>query len=139
MTHWHRVLPLPILDVQYEDLVASPESKIREMLAFAGLDWDERCLSFHETNRTVRTASNWQVRKPLSTSSIGRWRRYEKQLGPLVAALADTAPAAAPAAPRPPATKAPASAPANPPAALAPAPAPARVTVIQPEAPPPAA
>ncbi|HZT19522.1 MAG TPA: tetratricopeptide repeat protein, partial [Dongiaceae bacterium] len=87
MAHWHRVLPMPILDVQYEELVAAPEPKIRQMLAFCGLEWDERCLSFQSNGRAVRTASMWQVRRPLYASSIGRWRRYEKQLAPLLEAL----------------------------------------------------
>jgi len=87
MRHWRQVLPMPILDVQYEALVADPEPKIREMLEFCGLEWDARCLSFQETNRAVRTASNWQVRKPMYASSVGRWRKFERHLGPLLEAL----------------------------------------------------
>jgi Tfp pilus assembly protein PilF len=98
MAHWHRVLPQPILDVQYEELVASPEPKIREMLDFCGLDWDPRCLSFQDNDRVVRTASQWQVRQPLYKDSIGRWRRYEKQLQPFLreigASVAPSAPGA---------------------------------------------
>jgi len=87
MAHWREVLPLPILDVQYEELVADLEGKSRELVAFLGLDWDERCLAFHEQQREVRTASFWQVRQPLYRSSAGRWRRYQKHLGPLLEAL----------------------------------------------------
>ena len=53
------------------------------MVKFPGLPWDPRCLEFHETERTVVTASKWQVRQKISTTSIGRWRHYEQFLGPL--------------------------------------------------------
>ncbi len=99
MAHWHRVLPMPILDVQYEELVAAPEPKIRQMLDFCGLEWDPRCLDFQSNERAVRTASLWQVRKPLYASSIGRWRRYEKQLAPLLNELAPAAPSPQPSPP----------------------------------------
>jgi hypothetical protein len=57
-------------------------------VAFCGLDWDARCLSFHETARPVRTLSQLQVRQPLFTSSVGRWRPYAAGLQPLLDALA---------------------------------------------------
>ncbi len=88
MAHWRRVLPLPIFELQYEELTAAPEAVSRRLVAFCGLDWDERCLRFHETERPVRTASTAQVRQPMYQSAVGRWRRYEKHLGPLMAALA---------------------------------------------------
>jgi tetratricopeptide (TPR) repeat protein len=88
MTHWHRVLPAKsILDVQYEDVVANLEKQARRIIAYCGLPWDERCLSFHETHRPVRTASATQVRQPIYKSAVGRWRVYEKRLGPLLGAL----------------------------------------------------
>jgi hypothetical protein len=87
MAHWHTVLPGRILDVQYETLIADQEAGIRKIIEFCGLEWDARCLAFHETDRQVRTASFWQVRQPLYASSVGRWRHYEKHLGPLKAAL----------------------------------------------------
>jgi tetratricopeptide (TPR) repeat protein len=89
MTHWHEVLPLEILDVAYEDMVESHEEKTREILDFCGLEWDEACLQFHLTERTVKTASTWQVRQPLYSSSVSRWRRYEGHLAPLKEALGD--------------------------------------------------
>ncbi|MBL1216132.1 MAG: sulfotransferase family protein [Planctomycetes bacterium] len=92
MQHWHDVadaLSLPILDVQYEKLVNNLESGARELIDFCGLDWDERCLSFHETTRTVATASTEQVRTPLYTSSVGRYRHYLSQLARLADDLAD--------------------------------------------------
>lgn len=84
MAHWREVLPLPVLDVGYEDLVARQEAVSREMIAFLGLDWDERCLDFHRTRRDVSTASVQQVREPIYRGSVERWRRYEKHLGPLL-------------------------------------------------------
>jgi hypothetical protein len=54
------------------------------MLDFIGLPWDPRCLDFHQAKRTVITASRWQVRQKISTSSVGRWRHYEKFLNPLL-------------------------------------------------------
>lgn len=87
MTHWRAVLPLSMLDVRYEDLVADQETVSRRMVEFCGLDWDASCLRYYETRRTVRSASLWQVRQPVYTSSIGRWRRYEAHLGPLIEAL----------------------------------------------------
>ena len=87
MAHWGKVLPGAMLELQYEDLVADQEGVSREIVAFCGLEWDDRCLAFHDSPRPVRTASQWQVRQPLFTSSLGRWRHYEKHLGPLRAAL----------------------------------------------------
>jgi tetratricopeptide (TPR) repeat protein len=87
MAHWKQVLPLPIFELQYEELTAEPEAVSRAVVAFCDLDWDERCLRFHETDRPVRTASMLQVRKPMYRSAVGRWKRYEKHLGPLLAAL----------------------------------------------------
>ncbi len=87
MAHWRRVLPNPLLEVPYEALVADQEGWSRRMVAHLGLDWDESCLAFHEKERLVRTASFWQVRQPIYASSIGRWRRYARHLGPLFDAL----------------------------------------------------
>ena len=76
-----------ILNVPYEGLVEAQEAWSRKMLEFIGLPWDPRCLDFHLTERVVRTASATQVRQPIYTSSIGRWRAYEPLLGPLLAEL----------------------------------------------------
>lgn len=84
MQHWRTTLPAgTILEVPYEGLVDEQEHWTREMLAFAGLPWDARCLDFHETNRNVMTASKWQVRQKISAASVGRWRNYERFLTPL--------------------------------------------------------
>lgn len=93
MDHWRRVLPLPILDVSYEELVASPEPLVRRLVAFCGLPWDDRCLQFHRSPRCVQTCSVWQVRQPIYSRSVGRWRAYARHLDPLVQALG-TAPSA---------------------------------------------
>lgn len=83
--HWHRVLPPgAILDVPYADLVADLEKGARRILDFLGLPWDERCLEFYKTSRPVNTASVWQVRQKMYPGSVGRWRNYEKFIGPLL-------------------------------------------------------
>jgi Flp pilus assembly protein TadD len=84
MDHWLRALPVgAILEVPYEGLVADQESWTRKILDFLGLKWDERCLAFHETKRSVTTASVWQVRQKIYRHSLERWRNYEKFIGPL--------------------------------------------------------
>jgi hypothetical protein len=88
MSHWKSVLPAACMhEVAYEALVEDLEGETRRLLGFLGLDWEPACLSFHESLRPVLTASVDQVRRPLYTSAIGRWRRYERHLGPLMAAL----------------------------------------------------
>ena len=85
MAHWRTVLPPGVmLEVQYEELVADFENHARRIVEFCGLEWDERCLAFYQTKRPVRTASVTQVREPIFTGSIGRWRAYEAWLGPLL-------------------------------------------------------
>jgi tetratricopeptide (TPR) repeat protein len=86
MQHWSTALPPgTILEVPYEELVADQEAWTRKILDFLELEWDERCLSFHETKRAVSTASAWQVRQKMYNQSVGRWRNYEKFIGPLKA------------------------------------------------------
>jgi tetratricopeptide (TPR) repeat protein len=88
MDHWRRVLPDGVmLDVQYEDVVYDLEGQARRIFAHCGLEWDDACLSFHKTERPVRTASVAQVRQPIYRSSIGRAQAYRDQLGPLLNAL----------------------------------------------------
>jgi tetratricopeptide (TPR) repeat protein len=91
MRHWRAVLPSSVLfELPYEQLVADPESWSRAMVQFIGLPWNARCLDFHLTSRTVITASKWQVRQPISRSSVARWRHYQKFIAPLLGLLADT-------------------------------------------------
>jgi hypothetical protein len=87
MRHWHEVLPISMLDLRYEQLVEAPEATIRQLVQFLGLEWDERCLDFHENPRLVTTASYDQVRRPIYTGSVGRSRRFREHLGPLEAAI----------------------------------------------------
>ncbi len=88
MEHWRRVLPPDqILDVRYEDVVADLQTQARRILAYCELPWNDRCLSFHETDRPVRTASATQVRRPIYKSAVGRWHDYEELLAPLLTAL----------------------------------------------------
>jgi hypothetical protein len=87
MEHWRQVLPTRIYEVDYEELVRDQERVSRELVAFCGLGWDDRCLRFHENARTVQTASKLQVRRPMYASSVSRWKRYERHLQPLQHAL----------------------------------------------------
>ena len=90
MAHWHRVLPpRRILDVRYEDVVADLEGQARRIIAHCGLEWDARCLAFHQTARPVRTVSATQVRQPIYDTAVGRWRAYNRFLDPLEKAIGD--------------------------------------------------
>lgn len=87
MRHWQSVLPIPILELQYEQLVSSIETESRRIMDFIGLPWDPACLDFHLSERGVQTPSRWQVKQPVHTRSIGRWRNYEAALEPLLEVL----------------------------------------------------
>ena len=87
MDHWRRVLPLAMLEVDYEDLVAAPDKESRRIIDFLGLPWDDACLAFHRSRRTVRSAANWQVRRPIYATSVERWKAYKPWLGPLRSVL----------------------------------------------------
>lgn len=87
MQHWHATLPAFIFDNQYEDLIADQENQTKKLLDFCGLSWDERCLNFHRTKRSVKTASFQQVRRPIYTSAVAFWKNYEKHLGILMQAF----------------------------------------------------
>ena len=91
MAHWRKVLPPGAMyEIQYEDLVANSETRAKELISFIGLEWDDRCLKFHESDRPVKTASVSQVRKPLYGSSVERWRRYGPGLDALVQSLEES-------------------------------------------------
>ncbi len=83
MKHWRQTLSLPVFDLHYEELVSKPESTIQQMLEFCGLEWDNNCLQFHKLDRDTDTASYDQVRQPLYTRSVERWRHYESYLDEL--------------------------------------------------------
>jgi hypothetical protein len=87
--HWRKVLPLKWLDVEYEALVSDLGDHSRRIITFLGFDWEPACLDFHRTARTVTTASAWQVRQPLYGRAVGRWRRYQAHLAPLLDLLVE--------------------------------------------------
>jgi tetratricopeptide (TPR) repeat protein len=93
MAHWRSVLPGRVLDVQYEDVVADLEGQSRRLLAHCGLPWEDACLRYWETERAIRTASSEQVRLPIYDSSLSQWRRYERELAPLIEILRPVLPA----------------------------------------------
>jgi tetratricopeptide (TPR) repeat protein len=100
MAHWRRVLPPDrFLELDYEKLVADREAETRRLLDFVGLDWDDACLAHERNTRVVRTASVWQARQPIYTTSVERWRRYEPWIGELRALLPSAS--ASPATARP--------------------------------------
>jgi len=87
MAHWRKVLPVPFLDVDYEETVADPVGVARKLVAFCGLAWEPACLEFQQAKRPVRTASAVQVRQPVFRTSVGRWKHYEQALAGLFARL----------------------------------------------------
>ena len=87
MDYWHEVLPGRVLTVQYEDMVTDFDSQVRRLLEYCELPFEENCVRFWETERPVRTASSEQVRQPIYSQSIHRWRRYERHLGELIEVL----------------------------------------------------
>ena len=87
MDHWHEVLPGRVLTVQYEDVVTDFEGQVRRLLEYCELPWEDACLDFYKTDRSVRTASSEQVRKPIYTKSVHFWRNHQKNLGELIEVL----------------------------------------------------
>ncbi len=84
MRHWREQFPEAVYEVRYEDNVADVEGQARRLIDYLGLEWNDRCLEFYNTDRPVRTASASQVRKPIYTTSTNRWRKYEQYLKPLL-------------------------------------------------------
>lgn len=87
MDHWDDVMPGKILRVQYEDVVADTETQVRRILEYLGLPFEEACLEFHKTKRSVRTASSEQVRQPIFKSGLEQWKNFDPWLDPLKDAL----------------------------------------------------
>jgi tetratricopeptide (TPR) repeat protein len=83
MEHWKTALPIPILDVRYEELIADPRTLVKTILDFCGLEWEDACLDFHMSKRQAVTASYDQVRRPLYKSSVARWKPYARHLEPV--------------------------------------------------------
>jgi len=87
MDHWDKVLPNKILRVNNEDVIDDLEGQVKRMLDYLELPFEEECISFHKTERSVRTASSEQVRKPVNKDGMGRWKPYAKNLRPLLESL----------------------------------------------------
>ena len=84
MDHWDKVLPGKILRVNNEDVIEDLDGQVRRMLDYLELPFEEQCIAFHETDRSVRTASSEQVRQPINKKGMGRWKPYAKHLRPLI-------------------------------------------------------
>ena len=85
MAHWRELLPESVMtEIDYETLIADQEKESRRLVEFLGLNWDDACLRFHEGDRVVLTASRAQVRKPIYTTSIGRWKTHASSLKPMI-------------------------------------------------------
>lgn len=87
IAYWREHAPDAFIEVWYEDVVADLESQARRLIDYCGLEWDNSCLEFYQNSRQVKTLSSAQVRKPIYSSSVGSWKRYETDLQPLLAAL----------------------------------------------------
>ena len=87
MEYWRETLPEKFIEIDYEETVTNTEVQARKLIDYIGLEWDEACLEPHKQKRVVLTASKAQVTKPVYTSSVQGWKRYEKQLQPLVRKL----------------------------------------------------
>src|SRR6185312_16201866 len=90
VSHWRETLPADrFMEIRYEDIVGDLKGQARKLIDFCRLDWNDRCLAFHENRAAMTTPSGAQVRQPIYASSIGRWKKYGALLDPLRAALAD--------------------------------------------------
>ena len=87
MEHWSKDCGIDYLTVDYEELVQTPETVAENIYDYVGLDWAPDYLDVTRVSRQINTASRWQARQPINTSSVERWRRYEKQLQPFTDAL----------------------------------------------------
>lgn len=84
MHHWHQVMPGQIYDLNYEALTQNPGEEIPKLVAACGLDWQDDCLNFSKSEAVVKTASAFQARQPMYTSSVALWKKYEPFLQPLL-------------------------------------------------------
>jgi len=87
MNHWRSIPSIQLLEIHYEEVVKDLEKSTRELLEFCGLDWSDACINFHNSGRFVKTPSYDQVRRPIYTSSVGRWKHYQTFIAPLQSAL----------------------------------------------------
>ena len=91
MEHWEKSLDINIIELEYEKVIANPEEEMRTLLEQCGIGWDLACLKFHENKRTVMTPSYDQVRRPIYTSSVAKWKKYEHHLAELINSLGERA------------------------------------------------
>lgn len=89
MAHWDSVIPGKVLRVDHEDVVENLDANVRRILEFCGLDFETQCVEFHKTERSIRTASSEQVRRPIFKEGVDQWRNYDAFLAPLRAALGE--------------------------------------------------
>jgi len=87
MRHWNKIIPGEILNISYEDIVTNTRINTQKLLNFCELSWEENCIEFHKTKRQITTASSSQVRQPIYSTAINRWKRYKAHLQPLISAL----------------------------------------------------
>tara|TARA_Y100000385_G_C12855489_1_gene534964 strand:- start:127 stop:813 length:687 start_codon:yes stop_codon:yes gene_type:complete len=87
MNFWHKLFPNKIYDLNYENLTINQEKETKKLIKYCDLEWDENCLDFHKNQRGVLTASSAQVRKKMYQGSSEAWKKYEKNLQPLIKGL----------------------------------------------------
>ena len=87
MDHWHQLFPGEILDLQYENLITNQEKETRKLLDYCELEWEDECLKFYETKRSINTASSEQVRQPIYKGAMQAWKNYESHIEPLIKTL----------------------------------------------------
>ena len=87
MDHWDNVLPGHVLRVEHEEVVEDLEGQVRRILDFCDLPFEQACVDYHQTERSIRTPSAEQVRQPIFRTSLEQWRHYESWLDPLKEAL----------------------------------------------------
>lgn len=87
MSFWRDEINISMFEVQYEEMISHQEEVSRALVTYCGLEWDDNCLDFYKSKRIVHTASSQQVRKPIYSSSVNRWKNYEKDLKPLIDSL----------------------------------------------------
>ncbi len=90
MEHWEQLFGNRIFDIEYENTINNLEHTARNLIKYCGLEWDDQCIRYYNTNRDVITVSQWQVRQPVYRTSLERWKQYEKHIGVLKEILAGT-------------------------------------------------
>jgi len=87
MDHWHKLFPGEILDLKYESIINNQKDTTENLLKYCGLEWEEQCLKFYETERSINTASSEQVRQPIYKGAMNAWKNYERHIAPLIETL----------------------------------------------------